>query len=448
MTVNLTKINLTKVSLEQAEYYSSFQKIVVSQRLKGLKIDLDVIRDTIPKMEKEIERLKNELMSKLSGSYGEYSPEGYDPINIDSPKQLISKLADLGYNLPKSKKGNDSANGKWLDQNKDDPLLSLIIEYRTTKKIMNDFFIKPLEMQKYTCPGALERGDRYGRLFPELNILGASSTGRMSSSNINIQNIPQRNIKWGKICRSMFVPENSINKWYKLDYSSQENRIGIHFANQMKASGIYKFVNAFKEDPLLDIHKMTYANMFNIKYKDVTKEQKNFIKPINLGLGYGMQKWSLSKNIGKSIEQTEEILYQYKKTNPYIFELMEFCKQKYIQQGFILSLDKRKLYRDIPKEGRPPDYKASNKKIQGSAGDMIYAAYKKAYEEGLDIKILVHDEINIEGAIDNARKLKYIMENTHKLSIPMIVEVSEGNTWGDQKKIELSTEEVDYDNRK
>lgn len=441
-TGNLFIKFMQNLTLEHAEYWSSLQRITVDMRLRGNKIDMTKLDQGIRILEPEVIRLRNAI-------YDYYDIN--ETRDIDSPTQLTKMLLDCGYRLPKSAKGNDSTNGKWMKENRDDPLIGLIIEYRSTKKILNDFFIKIKEMQKYTSPGAWS-GEKYGRLFPELNILGANKTGRTSSSNPNEQNIPKRHEKYGSLIRSIFVCENPDNQMYVMDYSNQEGRLQIHYAYKIAAKGSCEIQAAIVDCPTLDLHKLTYAKMFNMDYHLVTKKDKDFVKPINLGLSYGMQSGSLARAIGKPtvIRQTnkgysyevagkeaQEILDLHREMQPYVYELIDKTKASILKKGYITTIGGRKLYKDQYK-----DYTAISKLIQGSAGDLGYAVFKRSYEQGILPLLFIHDEFVVEG-LDNAKKVHYNMVNAYELSVPMIVETKQGYNWGETKLFELNREEIE-----
>lgn len=422
------------ISLEEAQKWSHLQRIHVALRLRGSKIDMDKIKEGISILEPEVKRLREEIYHKI---YCKTHDLFYNK-DIDSPKQLGEVLIQCGYKLPKSKKGGDSTNKKWLES-QDDELCKLIVEYRSTQKILNDFFIKIRDMQQYTCPEAY-CGGKYGRIFPELNILGANATGRTSSSNPNEQNIPKRNEKFGKLIRSIFVCENPVNDMYVMDYSNQEGRLQVHYAFMIAARGATSTRHMLNENKWLDLHKLTYSTMFNVDYDKVTKDQKNFVKPINLGLAYGMQSGSLARAIGKPTktittkrgykmevagDEAQEILNLHKEMQPYVYILIEACKKKIIDKGYITTIGGRKLMKD-----KFRDYTGISKLIQGSAADFGYEVLRKSYEQGILPLLYVHDEFVVEG-LDNAKKVKYNMENAYKISVPMAVEVKVGKNWGE-----------------
>lgn len=421
------KFTKTEISLEQAAYWSSIQKIVVKLKKKGVKVDLDVIRKAIPELDDEIE-----------GCFRDIKRDFLDVVcltdkMLNSPKQLSEILLLKGYKLPKAAAGGDSTSSKWLEQ-QDDPLLNKIVEYRTLKKLRNDFFQKVLDMQQYTCPeGMLERS---GRVYPSYNLFGAT-TGRFSCSSPNLQNIPKRNAKWGPIARSMFVPDSPDKNWISVDWSNQEGRLQVHYAMGVNADKAAWMVNKFKENPNLDLHQ-TVADLSNIT--------RNHAKTVNLGLSYGMGQEKLLKSLGVTAAAGKIILEKYHAALPYLKELTKIAQDRLKMTGFVTTLMGRKLRRETltDKEGKSftVDYKAINKIMQGSGADMMYVALLEADRWGLDIKCIVHDEFNIEGTIIDVWALKDIMENSLpvKLHVPMVVEVSTGKTWGSLTK--LKKEEV------
>jgi DNA polymerase I-like protein with 3'-5' exonuclease and polymerase domains len=412
---------LKTVPIEQAEYWSSVAKICVNIRRKGIKIDLDVLKSTIPLLLHEKQELKDKISCRFNG----------ESVDIDSPKQLAAALIKLGYHLPKTPAGGDSTSTKWLDEHPDDEFLMTIKEYRSTTIILRDFFEKPLEWQQYTCPEALIEGAKYGRVFPELNIFGAS-TGRFSSSCPNIQNIPRRHPKWGKICRSLFVPDDQDKLWIKADWANQEGRLQVHYASLINAPKIDYLVKRFKENPNLNLHQET---------ADIAQIKKAEAKPINLGLSYGMGDGLLAKNLHlpytehvhasgnrycKAGKEALAILDKYHRAMPHVNYLIKDAACRVNKIGYIKTIDGR-----ILRKGKyDRDNKPVSNLIQGSALDLMVRALKASVDAGLDIKCTVHDELCIEGTEEDAVKLKNIMETTPNLVIPMIAEIEIGSSWG------------------
>lgn len=434
---------------KEAVYWSQLQKISVLMRAKGMKIDIAKLKASIPPMEMDLQRLKNTIIDQLDNKL---SIKGYtktNGVNIDSPIQLNKSLVAAGYQLPKTKNGGDSTNGKWLKSNSHDPFISLLAEYRSTKKILNDFFIKPLEFQDYCCPEARAEGATYGRLFPEFNVFGADATGRASSSCPNEQNIPKRDAKYGALCRSLFLPEDERKNWYALDYANQEGRLQVHYAALTNCTGAKGMVQNFKDTPALDLHQ---------KVADLANITRSQAKPINLGISYGMQSGALARALGLPTkervsqngfkyeiagDEAAAILKAYHAGVPFISELIRKAQDTIVNNSFIRTIDGRRLGRDI--YGR--DYTGVSKLIQGSAADIMYRALIAAHEAGIDIKCIIHDEFCIEGDKKDVLLMKKIMESTHpKLLVPMLVDIKVGRSWGELKEFKLSKHELEEEN--
>jgi DNA polymerase-1 len=453
---------MQKITLEQSAYWSELQRIAVDMRLRGNKIDMEKLTEGINVLQPKVDQLRHAIYQAYQEKINQINSEiivedwSYD---IDSPKQLSEMLMKLGYKLPQTENGNDSTSSKWLKE-QDEPLLKLIVEYRTTKKILNDFFIKIRDMQQYTCPEAY-CGAKYGRIFPELLIFGAVKTGRTSCSNPNIQNQPSDKHeevyakKYGKLIRSIYVGENPNNDIYVMDFNSQESRVQVHYGYILKLDGAAEVREALLQNPNLSLHKYSYSVMYGIPYNSVTNEQKNFVKPINLGLSYGMQSGSLAKNLGLPTkwitsfsgykfevagEEAQAMLDLHKEHHQYVYDLMSKARQAMVNRGYIITLEGRKLYRENTLGNKKPrDYKAFNSIIQGSCSDIGYKTLRLSYEKGILPLLYIHDEFVVEG-LENANIVKYNMERGYTLEVPMVVDVKIGKNWGET--IDINLDEV------
>ena len=424
LTLELLDLFLKKVPLEQALYYSKVQKIAVKMRERGIKVDLDVVREGITTLGPKMEDYKAQVYSFLGKE-----------INLESPKQLNPLLVEKGYDLALNKMNNPSADKKWLNKNaKDDKLLTALLNYREVHKLYGDFFEKILDIQQYTCPGA----EKYGWVFPEIILFGAHRTGRFSSSAPNIQQIPKRSKEYGALTRRMFVPTDPNNSWISLDWSNQEGRLQVHFASLIGAPGVEILVRKFKENPNLDLHGLV------VEMTDISRDQA---KTINLGLSYGMGEAKLCDELGlatievkkrdnkgkeytyfKAGTEASAILNKYHNAFPYLKVLSKIAQFQIDKNGFILTLNKRKLKLEDSNSG----YKAMSKLIQGSAADQMIEALIKADELGADIICIVHDEFNIEGGPISITNMRQIMEDRiTPLVIPMIAVGKIGPNWGE-----------------
>lgn len=418
---------MDKIDLKQAAYYSEFQKICVKIRCRGIKVDIAHLKKTIVKLEYTVIQTAVEIINNfkihasnlslvgLSDAEFFQKEEDLDLVikDLDSPKKLGKALIAKGYKLPKTAAGGDSVSKEFLLAHPDDELIGLILKYRTYKKILNDFFTKILEMQEYTCPEALVEGATEGRVYPELNVFGAQ-TGRFSSSCPNIQQIPKRDPELGKLSRAIFLPET---QWHSLDWSNQEGRLQVHYACAINAPGAQILAEEFKKNPKRDLHQ-TIADMTNIP--------RSTAKVINLGISYGMGVAKLAKSLKISEARAKKLISQYHDKAPYLQTLNKICQKKAQTKGYVQSLGGRKLRLDAGF-----DYKALNALIQGSAADQCLMALKMAYDEDINIISIVHDEFNIDGTLEDAKKMKHIMENCAKLSVPCVAELQSGKSWGD-----------------
>lgn len=418
------------IALGTANYWSSIQKACVKIRTRGVSIDMDVCHQGIAELEKDRDRLERDLATheRTAGA------NDLTSIVLSSPKKLAAYLQDIGYKLPRTKTGGPSTGAELFEQNPKDEFIQLIAEYRGVNKILNDFFIKTRDAQIFTCPEAAH-GGRIGRLFPQLNLFGAI-TGRFSSSNPNIQNIPKRNKKYGALCRSMFIPNCETSKFYSLDWSNQEGRIATHFAVLIGAKGADKIAAAWHKNPMMDLHQ---------KVADLIGYDRTSAKAVNLGLIYSKGEASLAKELGLPTEWTinfkgkrqetggpelKALLAKYHKLNPWLKELNIKAKESMAKNGAIKTLGGRVSRREHPRY----DYKALNKLVQGSAADQMYAALLEADKQGVDIIAIVHDEFCVEG-LESAIKMKHIMETVVQLEVPMPAEVKEGTSWGTLTKL-------------
>ena len=389
--------------------YSSLAKVCNSYRQRGVRIDLEAARSALQFLNIEIVKSMDHLYNIAGRQF-----------NISSPKEVTDLLHELGLNCPKTAKGAYSATSPWLES-QSHPATEAIIEARKLLKIKNDFILKIIDMQEYTCPGA----DRYGRIYPELNLLRAS-TGRFSCSSPNIQQIPSRDEKLSPLCRAIFVPEED-ERLFSLDYSNQEGRLQVHYAYMLECEGATELKLRFDANPNFDMHQAVADQMHTTR---------KTAKTINLGLSYGMGAGKLAKALGVDVDYARDVLmYNYFKWVPWLIELKKKCEERIKTVGQIRTLGGRFLKNDPPAfvEGkkRTFEYKALNKLIQGSAADQTIEAMIQAYNEGIPVMFPVHDQLLMSGTREQAVRLKEIMENAIPLCIPVVVDVNleGGESW-------------------
>ena len=377
----------------------------------------------------ELERFGNKLKEQLEIKTKMIYEMAGEEFNINSTKQLGEILFEK-KKLPviKKTKSGYSTDVDVLEKlKKEDPIIEQILEYRQLQKL-NSTYVEGLK--PYINPIT----NRIHSFFHQT----ITATGRISSTEPNLQNIPTR-FELGKQVRKIFEPEKG-KIYIDADYSQIELRVLAHMSQDEH------MMQAFRNNE--DIHRQAASKVFKTPIDEVTKEQRSSAKAVNFGIVYGISDFGLGEQLGISRKMAkqyiEEYLEEYAGIKKYMDEVTETAKNK----GYVETLFHRRRY--IP-ELKSKKYNvrqfgmraAMNTPIQGTAADIMKIAminvYNRLRKEKIDAKIVlqVHDEMMIEAAIEEAENvkeiLKYEMENAVKLSVPLIAEVSEANNWYDCK---------------
>ncbi len=349
-----------------------------------------------------------------------------DAFNLESPKQIQQILfSEEGLGLePKKKtpKGAPSTNEEALKL-LDHPLVDLILSYRTLTKL-NSTYLEAL-------PKQIDLHTK--RLHTSYHQAG-TATGRLSSSNPNLQNIPIRSEQGAKI-RSAFIASKG-NVIIAADYSQIELRIMAHISQDEH------LLKAFNNDE--DVHRATASMMFNLPIEQITNDHRRKAKAINFGLIYGMSAFGLAKQINVSRTEAKQYIDAYFANYPSVLNYMDSTKELAKEKGFVETLIGRRLYL--------PQINAKNKMLQqhalrtainapmqGSSADIIKQAMLDVNawigKNNPDIKMImqVHDElvfeVNASKADEFAHKIQGLMENAYPLDIPLKVDVGIGSSW-------------------
>ncbi|HDS1789627.1 DNA polymerase I [Pseudomonas putida] len=376
-----------------------------------------------------------ELLKVQSGELGvkmaELELRAYElageTFNLGSPKQLGTILYDkLGMPvLSKTAKGQPSTAEAVLDELAEQgyPLPEVLMQYRSLSKLKSTYTDK--------LPGQIN--PRTGRIHTSYQ-QAVAATGRLSSSDPNLQNIPIRTAE-GRRIRQAFI----ASPGYKLlaaDYSQIELRIMAHLA---KDEGL---LHAFRND--LDVHRATAAEVFGVALEDVTTDQRRSAKAINFGLIYGMSAFGLAKQIGVDRKQSQDYIDRYFARYPGVLAYMERTRAQAAEQGFVETLFGRRLYLpDInaknPALRKGAERTAINAPMQGTAADIIKRAMVKVdnwlSESGLDARVIlqVHDELVLEVREDLVEQVKdeirQHMSQAAQLDVPLLVEAGVGANW-------------------
>lgn len=391
-------------------------ELLFDMEIQGFKVDRVELEELEVKYRQEITKLEKDIYDCAGTKF-----------NIFSPKQLGEVLFDkFNLNIPSNKK--KSTNIEILNEIEDrHPIVPLIIRYRTITKLYNTYILGFLNL--------LDNKDKIHTLFNQT----LTSTGRLSSSEPNLQNIPIRTEE-GRNLRKLFVPSSENGMIVSADYSQIELRLLASF------SGDEKLISAFNNGE--DIHARTASEIFGIPLSDVTPELRRQAKAINFGIVYGISDFGLSQNIGITRKEASNYIKLYFERYPnietYMKSNVEYCRKF----GYIKTIFGR--IRPIP-EINSSNYNirtfgeraAMNMPLQGSASDIIKLAMVKIFDEfnkkQLKSKIIVqvHDELVVDcypGEMEMVKDiLRRNMENVVDLSVKLSVNIECGKTWFDAK---------------
>ncbi|MEE1890604.1 DNA polymerase I [Pseudomonas carassii] len=403
-----------------------------------LPVLMDIEMPLVPvlaKIERQGALVDAALLGVQSGELGaklvELEREAYalagEEFNLGSPKQLGAILYDkLGMPvLSKTAKGQPSTAEAVLDDLAEQgyPLPKVLMQYRSLSKLKSTYTDK--------LPGQIN--PRTGRIHTSYQ-QAVAATGRLSSSDPNLQNIPVRTAE-GRRIRQAFV----ASPGYRLlaaDYSQIELRIMAHLA---KDEGL---LHAFRND--LDVHRATAAEVFGVALADVTTDQRRSAKAINFGLIYGMSAFGLAKQIGVDRKQSQDYIDRYFARYPGVLAYMERTRAQAAEQGFVETLFGRRLYLpDInaknPALRKGAERTAINAPMQGTAADIIKRAMVAVdnwlTDSKLDARVIlqVHDELVLEVREDLVEQVKDeirgYMSGAAELDVPLLVEVGVGSNW-------------------
>lgn len=418
---------LTQLFLRQLNEAPHLEK-VYTELENPLKKCLETIEKNGVYIDKQtLKTIDQQLTKDLSAVQQDTYQLGGEPFNIDSPKQVSQILYEkLGLPvLKKTSSGSPSTNEQVLKEMADRgyEICNKIIDYRSISKLQSTY-----------AKGLQKHIDSESRIYTTLN-QAVTSTGRLSSSEPNLQNIPIRTTKGRLIRKAFAVPQGQ--KMITADYSQIEFRILAH------QSGDEKLIEAFKKN--LDIHRLTAAKIFDIEQESVDMEKRRYAKTINFGLVYGMSAFSLAKQLQISVEQAESWIKQYFSQFPKILNYIEETKAFAKQKGYVETIFNRRIYfPEINNRNHTlrsyAERAAINAPIQGAAADLIkqsMLAIQNKIEDKLDIKMIlqIHDELLFEAQENKAQGyaelIKTIMQSIQNLSVPLIVDIGIADNWHD-----------------
>ena len=391
--------------------------VLADMERAGVNIDVPVLRQLSEKLEKDVVEIEKTIHEKAGVRF-----------NIASPKQLGEVLFDKLKLDPKAKK---TKTGQY--KTGEDVLLALASKSDIVKDILE---FRQLQKLKSTYVDALPEliNPTTGRVHTSYN-QAVAATGRLSSTNPNLQNIPIRTER-GREVRKAFIARDDNHVILSADYSQIELRLVAHM------SGDEGMLEAFAQG--LDVHRATAAKVYGVPLEDVTPEQRRNAKAVNFGIIYGQSAFGLSQNLGIPRTEAAQIIEQYFTQYPgikkYMNDTINFAKEN----GYVETLLKRRRYlRDINSANQTvrgfAERNAINAPIQGSAADMIKVAmiaiHKDINQQGLQGKMTmqVHDELVFDVPKAEVPAFKTLVEKHMKdaltMSVPIIVDMGEGRNW-------------------
>ncbi len=389
-------------------------KVLAEMEYNGVSIDTQYLDNLSASMEESLEKLEQEIY-ELAGC----------EFNINSPKQVGEVLFDkLGL---KTKKRKKSTGAEVLEE--------LAGEYEIAQKLL-DYrkFAKLKSTYTDALPTLISRKDN--RIHTTYNQT-VTTTGRLSSSNPNLQNIPARTEDGNKI-RAAFIPKDRENSvLLSADYSQIELRLLAHISKDPH------LIEAFNNN--IDVHTLTASKVFEVPIEHVTKEMRYKAKAVNFGIIYGQSKYGLAKAVGISNAEAEEFINKYFATYPNIKLYMEATVEEVLRRGYVETLFGRRRY--LKAELESPNVMirefakraAINQPLQGTAADLMKIAMidfsKKLKENNLKSKMIlqVHDELVVETLNKELEKVKELvkssMELNQPLRIPLVIDITTGGSW-------------------
>ena len=418
-----TIINLTSYWIEQLQddelkvlddIELPLAKVLARMEQNGVAIDDEYLNELSTSMQIKIRQIESNIYTLSNCNF-----------NVNSPKQVSEVLFDkLGL---KTKKRKKSTGAEVLEElAEENEVARLILEHRKLSKLKSTY--------TDALPALISLKDN--RIHTTFNQT-VTATGRLSSSNPNLQNIPARTEAGNKI-RAAFVPKDRENSLIlSADYSQIELRLLAHISKDKH------LIEAFNHD--VDVHTLTASKVFEVPISKVTKAMRIRAKAVNFGIIYGQSKYGLAKALGISNSEAEDFINKYFETYPNIKLYMEATVQQALEHGFVETVFGRRRYLKAELEspnGMIREFAkraAINQPIQGTAADLMKIAMidfeKKLEERNIKSKMImqVHDELVVEtlnSELDEVTNLvRQSMELNQPLSVPLVVDINTGETW-------------------
>ena len=386
-------------------------RVLTMMEENGIELDLKFLDQLGVDFSNAIQNLENQIIELAGQSF-----------NVSSPKQVGEILFDkLGLKGGKKTATGQYSTSESILEKIDHPITALILEYRGLSKLKST----------YTDGLQKQANNDSGRVHTSYH-QALTATGRLSSTDPNLQNIPVREEIGRQIRKAFVAPKGRV--LLAADYSQIELRLMAHFSQDDA------LVHAFNHGQ--DVHRRTAAEVLGIALEDVTHDQRRQAKAVNFGLLYGMSEFGLIRQLGFTRQESQDYIKQYFHRYPGIYEYMQRTRQVALEQGFVETILGRRLYTpDIDARNmmvrKGAERAAINAPLQGSAADIIKMAMievdKILPKDQAKMLLQVHDElvfeVDADAADELAPKLAEVMQSVVEISVPLVVEVGQGNNW-------------------
>jgi DNA polymerase-1 len=396
--------------------------VLAKMEMDGVKIDANLLEKYSDKAERDLAKLSDKIFKAAKIKF-----------NIDSPTQLrevlFNKLKISTAGIGRGKTGLSTAAGELQKMKGAHPIIEMLMEYRELSKLRSTYFEA---LPKLVSPGT-------GRIHTSFN-QAITATGRLSSSNPNLQNIPTRS-EAGQVIREAFIASPGF-KILAADYAHIELRIIASMADDAE------MIKAFRAGA--DIHRQTASQIWGIPSEKVTPEIRQAAKTINFGVTYGMGAKGLAEGAGITFEEAKKFIVKYFTVYEGVRNFLEETRQKARDQGYVETLFGRRrylpeIYSPIPMIRAEAERMAINMPVQGTAADILKLAMIKINDElpkvspAAKMILQVHDELVFEVPGKEIKKVagfvKEAMEKVVKLKVPVVAEVEAGDNWGKMEKL-------------
>ena len=387
--------------------------VLATMEENGIELDLSFLDQLSVDFANTIQNLENQIIEIAGESF-----------NVGSPKQVGEVLFEkLGLKGGKKTATGQYSTSEAVLEKIDHPITELIIEYRGLTKLRSTY---TEALVKQANPDTHRVHTSYHQAL--------TATGRLSSTDPNLQNIPIREEIGRQIRKAFIAPQGRV--LLAADYSQIELRLMAHFSQDDA------LVDAFQNGQ--DVHRRTASEVLGVALENVTSDQRRQAKAVNFGLLYGMSEFGLIRQLGFTREESQNYIKQYFHRYPGIYEYMQRTRQVALEQGFVETITGRRLYTpDIDARNmmvrKGAERAAINAPLQGSAAEIIKMAMievnKIIPQDQAKLLLQVHDELvfEVDEAIADqlAAQIKDVMQKVVTLSVPLVVEVGQGKNWGE-----------------